>query len=208
MTDLPVPLWRERLRASNLRFTDAMKQAYLDTLEKTGRKNLACKAAGVSGPLAKRHADNDPEFAAAIADALDSYADTVHLAVQHRAIDGVESLIFQHGKLMMRPLLDEDGAPVRDDSGEIVMVPATELKYSDQLLKLEAQRVDKGFVPTHKSEVEHTHKGGIMIAPAEMTPQQWMEAEKNRMIDEAKAAAEDALTLDLPALETVDMETQ
>lgn len=208
MTEAPPPLWRDRMRATNTHFTEAQKQTYIDTLAQTGRKNLAREAAGVSSRMLKRHLEADEEFKLAVEDALEAYTDTVHLEVQRRAIDGVESLIYQHGKLMMRPLVDSNGMPVKDEKGEAVMIPATEVKYSDTLLKLEAQRVDRSFVPTHKSEVDVTHKGGVMIAPQELTPQQWIEQEQQRMLDDARQTAEEAKTLDLPALPNGDFETE
>ncbi|MCH8830439.1 MAG: hypothetical protein IID45_12760, partial [Planctomycetes bacterium] len=76
---------------------------------------------------------------------------------RRRAIDGVVKLKFHNGQLIKIPLV-QDGKPVCDEAGAVVMVPYTEHAYSDVLLIF----LMKGAQP-EKYRERFDHRGNIDV---------------------------------------------
>lgn len=150
--------WRKKLQTSRLKFDDDQKAVYLEEFAKHGRKADAAKVAGVSFQTVGNHRENDPEFAEAEAAALEVY--------RSRLIDHHQTLLFE-GELHQR--FDKDGNLVE-----------SKRVYPIQLISMELKKHDQGY--REKQTVDLHHAGGVMVAPAEMTPEEWVKSqmEKNK----------------------------
>ncbi len=148
--------WRIKLRASMITFDDKAKEIYLDEFASHGRKKHAADAAGVSLHLVRSHLKNDPEFAKAHDEACESYRDQF---VEH-AVGNLAT----KGSPVMAATKDGTIYEVRRD-------------YPIPIVILELRRVD----PTYrdKQEIDITSGGSVLVAPAHMTPTEWV-ADQNR----------------------------
>lgn len=152
--------WRKKLRASMITFDDKAKEIYLDEFAKHGRKKHAADAAGVSLNLVRSHLKNDPEFAKAHDEACESYRDQfVEHAVGNLATKG-------------SPVM----AAAKDGDGNVTIYEQRR-DYPIPIVILELRRVD----PTYrdKQEIDITSGGSVLVAPAHMTPTEWV-ADQNR----------------------------
>lgn len=104
-----------------------MRALFLEELSKRGIVSDACKVIGIARQTAYQWRDQDAEFAAAWADALDRAIDTAEAAAWQRAVDGID-----------KPLIGRIG---KDQDGVIEVIK----EYSDTLLTLilKANRPDK-----------------------------------------------------------------
>jgi hypothetical protein len=161
--------WRKQIQASKLKFDDAQKGIYLNVLAKTGRKQQAADAAGVDVTTILRHRDNDPEFEAAVQRALGQYHDKVH-DLAYRLMDGIKEPIIG-GK----------------DKDEII---AHKVIHATNLLAMEMRRVNPEY--KERAEVEHTGGGGVLLAPAGITPQDFAKAEEERNKGKTEPGVEDS----------------
>lgn len=110
------------------------ERAFLAALRDTGNVRASCEAAQVDSAVVYRFRQDDADFAAAWATALDEAADLLELEARRRAYEGVRRLRFDRGRPIMVPLLDAEGQPVLDSTGNVQMVPYVEHEYSDTLL--------------------------------------------------------------------------
>ena len=83
-------LWSQPKRKDNVVFGDREKRIFLIKLATTGRRALAAAHAGVSGTTARKHAQFDPVFAAAIQEATDYFRDILVGEMYRRGVEGYE----------------------------------------------------------------------------------------------------------------------
>lgn len=164
-----------------VKFTDKRRETFLQGVRDLGRVNQAARAAGVSPQTVRNHRDDDRDFDALVAEALEDYAEKVRSEVYRRAIEGVPTMKFHQGLPVMKPVMDEAGNEYVDEDGKPLMEIYVERQYSDRLLELEAKRVDPAY--RDKSTVDMNVKGGVLVVPAPMSADEW---EGNTIEHEAK----------------------
>ena len=186
MTDahLPAPR-RDGLGPPNNHELDRpeTRELVLNELRATGRKNQSARAAGLCPQTVRTYLDLSEAFAAEYQVALDDYKDSIRAEVHRRGVEGWLEPVYQKGVRVLEPVLDEEGRVCRDAEGHIMYTPASIRKFSDRLLELEAKRVDPEY--RDRRQVDHTVKGGVMVAPEEQTPEDWV-AEQARLNDERR----------------------
>lgn len=124
----------------------AKKAAFLAEYRKTGNISSSAEAAQVERGTIYDWERADPEFAAGMATALDTYVDKMEKEADRRAVDGVEEPIYQDGRLV-----------------------GTKQRYSDTLLmfRLNGLRPEK-YVRRQKTELTGAGGGPIeTVAKAE-----------------------------------------
>jgi hypothetical protein len=110
------------------------REPFLEALRQYGVVTYAAEQAGVTRPETYKARERNAEFAAEWDAAMEEATDRLEKEAQRRAVEGVRRLKFAYGAPIMVPLLDEEGIPVKDEKGEVVMVPYIEREYSDTLL--------------------------------------------------------------------------
>lgn len=137
--------WRTVVRFSRRKFdNDWAKQVFLETYQKWGRIGEAAAAAGVSTQTVRKACEDDEEFAEAVMMAEEAYREKLIAHHQDLVFNGTEKITY--GK-----------------DGQVV---AREQIFPIRLIELELKKHDKGY--REKQEVDITHKGGVLVAPAEM----------------------------------------
>lgn len=174
----PKATWRKTLQknqdtADNIKFDDQAKQIFLDCLKKTNLKQRAADKAEVTMKTVNRHKDNDPEFAEAYQAALDHYKDDFVGHHWNLARNGTT-----------RKRFDRDGNVVEQWK-----------EYPIQLIVKELQKLDPAYRDKQTIDMNNTSQG-IMLAPAEMTPEDWIKAQEAK---NASKAAPDSTKQDKPA---------
>ena len=154
--------WRRKMQQRRLKFDDRAKEVYLDVLARTGRKGLAAEAAGVAPQTVNNHIDNDPDFAESVEIAHETYSNHVVSKIEREALEG-----------HTQPIFDKDGREI----GEKRI-------FETQLRLAMLKRFDTAY--KERSEVDVNHGGGVLVAPAEMTPDEWVEAAR-KMREEQEA---------------------
>ena len=143
--------WRRKLQTSKLKFDDDQKNVYLAEIGEHGMKGRAARKAGVATATVGRHRENDPEFAEREAEALDDYRDRI---VSH------------HRNL----LLEGEITRKYSKDGELIEEKHT---YPIRLIELELKRVDPSY--REKQQIDlNAQGGGVLVAPADKTPEQWI----------------------------------
>lgn len=137
--------WRAVVKFSRRKFdNDFAKGRFLEQYARWGRIGEAAAAAGVSTQTVRKAMEDDEEFAEAVMIAEEAYREKLIAHHQDLVFNGTEKVTY--GK-----------------EGQIV---ATERIFPIRLIELELKKHDKGY--RDKQEVDITHKGGVLIAPAEM----------------------------------------
>jgi hypothetical protein len=143
--DLKTGDWRTVVRFSRRKFdNDWAKQVFLETYQKWGRIGEAAAAAGVSTQTVRKACEDDEDFAEAVMMAEEAYREKLIAHHQDLVFNGTEKITY--GK-----------------DGQVV---AREQIFPIRLIELELKKHDKGY--REKQEVDITHKGGVLVAPAEM----------------------------------------
>lgn len=168
VTNVPVDQsnWRKKLQTSRIKFDDEQKDIYLKHLAETGLKGASANKVGVSLLTVKNHRENDPDFMDAYEQALEDYRD--------RVVDHHTNLIFE-GELKKRYNKD----------GDLVEETRT---YPIRLIELELKKVDPSY--REKQQIEVAHAGGVLVAPAEMTPNDWIEHQASEGEDKPRPELE------------------
>ena len=142
--------WRVKLQQARLKFDDPAKRVFLKEYAEHGLKGKAAKAAGVCTATIKVHSLNDPEFAEAMQEAAVEYRDKIVGHATKLALEGTEIKRFNR-------------------SGDLL---EQRKEYPIRLIELELKRVEPGY--RDKQTIDVQHGGGIMVAPAAMTPEEWV----------------------------------
>lgn len=136
--------WRSFIRMSRIKFDDEAKARFLNEYRKWGRMGESAAAAGVSKQTVRKALEDDEDFAEAVMAAEEEYKD---------------KLISHHQDLVFNGTTKES----YDRNGQLV---SREQIFPIRLIELELKKHDKGY--REKIEQEITHKGGVLVAPAEM----------------------------------------
>ncbi|HEX5269601.1 MAG TPA: hypothetical protein VFW33_03890 [Gemmataceae bacterium] len=138
------------------------ERKFLAELRRSGNHSAAARAAKIDRTVPYKARQDDPDFAAAYADAMDEACDGLELEARRRACDGVDEPTIYQGELC-GTWVDPDGNVVTKDTPGARLVPLTVKKYSDQLLLalLKAHRPEK-FKDNVKLEHTGTGKGGAI----------------------------------------------
>lgn len=149
--------WRRSLRPDQIKFDDEMKGRFLEQILVHGKRALAAQAAGVSMQTVRNHMKIDPEFAELFDQALQERADRVTRQIEEEALEGFEEPIF-HAK-----------------TGELL---GTKRVYETPIRLAILKRYD----PEYKDRSESTVVGaiGVLVAPAQMSPHDWIAQEQMR----------------------------
>ena len=143
--------WRAMVRTSKVKLTDEQKDVFLTEYAQTARIAASAFAAGVCVQAIHNHAKNDPEFMEAWVNAKQVYADTIRRHAHYVAVEGTDE-----------PLI---GGQFKD---QIVAYKRT---YATNILAMEMRRTDPEY--KDRAEVDVNMKGGVLVTPAQLTPQQW-----------------------------------
>ena len=143
---------------------------FLDVYRKTGNQTEALRLSGLRRADVAARLRDDPDFVQAFEDARLEASDLLEAEARRRAVDGVEDLVVQGGRVVYqtgpdgRVLLDELGQPV----------PVVKRLYSDRLLEtlLKANAPEKF---RENLKVDHAVTGGVLLlsAKAPATEEEW-----------------------------------
>jgi hypothetical protein len=136
--------WRTYIRMSRVKFDDEAKARFLDEYRKWGRMGESAAAAGVSKQTVRKALEDDEDFAEAVMACEEEYKDKLIAHHQDLVFNGQEKISY-------------------DRNGQIV---SKEQIFPIRLIELELKKHDRGY--REKIEQEITHKGGVLVAPAEM----------------------------------------
>lgn len=131
---------------------DEMKQRILEELADHGRLGTACRKNSITMQTIKKHIEKDPEFGRAVMEANEAYKDKLIAHHQNLVFNGTQRVNY-------------------DRNGNIV---SEETIYPVRLIELELKKHDEGY--RDKKEVTMNVSGGVMVAPPEMSMEDW---EKN-----------------------------
>ncbi len=147
--------WRRKIQQSRIKFDDNAKLVFLDAFRINNLKMRACDAAGVALTTVNEHLKNDPDFAAAYDEAVQSWRDyVVDKAIVKIALEGIP-----------RRRLDANGVVIEEWT-----------EHPVPLLSMELKRVDHGY--REKATLDVVSGGGVLIAPAHMTPEDWKDQQR------------------------------
>ena len=159
----PEATWLDSLVKGRIKFDKQAKQIFLDSYKKTGLKGRAAEKAEVTMKTVDRHKENDPDFAEAYKQAEAYYHDDF---VNH------SWNLARHG--IVRRRFDRAGNIVEES-----------VEYPIRLIELELKKIDMGYRDRQSIDLTQTSVGAL-LAPATMTPEDWMEAQKAK--NESKEA--------------------
>jgi hypothetical protein len=143
---------RYKLVPQTSKFTDETKAIILAEVAEHGRLGTACRKAGVTMASARKYVTKDPEFGLLFAEALEAYKDRLITHHQDLVFNGTTKVNY-------------------DRNGGIV---SEEKVYPIRLIELELKKHDEGY--RDKKEMNVNVRGGVLVAPAEMSMEDW---EKN-----------------------------
>jgi len=126
------------------KFREREKEIVVQELARHGRIGAAARAAGVTISTVKKHVGKDANFAECVAEAIEVYRD---------------KLINHHQRLVF----EGEQKRTYDREGNLISV---ETRYPVRLIELELKKHDAGY--REKQEISHEHKGGVVVAPAEL----------------------------------------
>jgi hypothetical protein len=138
-------------------FDTRRQNIYLTALAKAGRKIRAAEAAGVSMNAVADARGRVEGFREAEELAVEIHVEWMEEQVDIMAFHGIEEPVFQGGELV-----------------------GHKLRFSERLaeLRLKAEAPQK-YRDNFKLEVEH--KGGVLVAPARLSPVEWAQQEADRL---------------------------
>ncbi len=142
--------WRKEVRRRDIKFDDDQKQVFCDTLaENGGLLGRAAEAADTTMRTVNKHRDADPEFDKQVDDAL----------LKHR-----DNIVGHHLKLVF-----EGEVTKRYKDGELIEEKHT---FPIPLVTMELKKVDPAY--RDKQTIDLNQTGGVIVAPADMSPQEWI----------------------------------
>lgn len=133
-----------KLLSDTNKFDAEAKDVVIDEIARHGRIGAAARAAGVTIGTVKRHVKEDKNFAECMGEAIEVYKDKLLAHHQDLVFNGEQKMTY-------------------DREGRII---STETRYPVRLIELELKKHDPGY--RDKQEIHHEHRGGVMVAPAEV----------------------------------------
>jgi hypothetical protein len=146
------------------KFDDEKKARVVEELALHGRIGTAARKAGVCTSTVKKHVERDPEFGRMVMEAVEAYKDKLITHHQNLIFDGQEKVSY-------------------DRNGNIVSV---EKNYPIRLIELELKKYDEGS--RDKKEVNMNVRGGVLVAPAEISMDDWETKFAAKEIDDIEDA--------------------
>lgn len=140
---------RYKMMTDQFKINDDTKRIFLENLAEHGRTGTASRISGISHATIKKHIEKDPEFGQAVAEAMECYKD--------RLIAHHQNLVF-NGTL--KTTYGKDGAIVSEEQ-----------IYPIRLIELELKKHDEGY--RDKKDVTVSVRGGVLIAPATVSMEDW-----------------------------------
>jgi hypothetical protein len=140
---------RYRLVKRNNKFDEERQALFLEQIAEHGRPMTASKVCDVSMPRIREYAERNPEFAELYAEAMEAYKD--------RLLSHHQDLIFNG---MLKKSYDRNGNLVSEE--KIYPIP---------LIQMELRKHDEGY--REKREVTMDVKGGVFVAPAGLSAEDW-----------------------------------
>lgn len=140
--------WRLRM-TTGTKFDEIRRGIFLREMAEHGRKSTAAMAAGVSVTTANWAIKNEPEFSEAMAHCQLIYHDRIVAHHQDLLFNGVEKRRY-------------------DNKGTIIEITR---EYPIRLIELELKKHDDGY--RDKREINMNVSGGVLIAPAGLTIEEW-----------------------------------
>ncbi len=169
--------WRLRV-VTGTKFDEVRRGIFLREMAEHGRKSTAAMAAGVSVTTANWAIKNESEFNEAVAHCQLIYKDRVVAHHQDLIFNGIETHRY-------------------DSKGNLLQ---TTREYPIRLIELELKKVDDGY--RDKREVNMNVSGGVLIAPAGMTIEEW-ETNHGKTVDGEFTEAESAKNKEDGAIEII-----
>lgn len=160
-------------------YTPEQFELFFEHLARTGRPLFSAEAAKVSYSMIKLMASRNPKFAERMAACRMKFIELLEEEATRRAVEGDEVLVVQKGEVVFF-----NGQPV------------VEKRKSDRLLEF----LLKGAAPEKYRDgmnVNVTTTGGVMIAPADTTPETWINKENDRLAKLEKQEEEALVELGL-----------
>ena len=136
------------------------RELFLKNYTKTNNLSHSAALIGVSAAAIRKRRKKDKIFDRLCVQAEEQYADTVKSIFQELALSGTEKTTF-----------DRNGSVM---SIEKVIYP--------RLLELEMKRVDPTY--NEKKEIAHSVSGGVLVAPSEVSVEQWSKKYNDDNTDE------------------------
>ncbi|HEX5269979.1 MAG TPA: hypothetical protein VFW33_05810 [Gemmataceae bacterium] len=138
------------------------ERKFLAELRRSGNHSAAARAAKIDRTVPYKARQDDPDFAAAYADAMEEACDGLELEARRRAHDGVDVPVIYKGRLC-GSWVDAEGKEVASDAPGARFVPLVLKEYSDSLLLalLKAHRPER-FKDNVKLEHTGTGQGGAI----------------------------------------------
>jgi hypothetical protein len=177
----------------------------LEELRRSGVKAWASRVAGRSNSGFETLAKRDPEFRAAVEEAIEEASGRIENEAVRRAVEGVEEPVVSAGAL------------VKDDQGKVV----TKRVYSDNLLAIILRARNNAYKTKQYHEVKHQYQTGAayistddIMKLTESEQDQLLhllgriEVEKSGGDSSAQLAAEDAEFTEVEEGEELDPETE
>ena len=144
-------------------YTPEQFENFIAILARTGRPIYAARAAGIPHSIIKSLAGRNPKFAERMAEARAEFVELLEEEAVRRAVEGDEVFVVSKGEVVTL-------------KGQ----PLTEKRRSDRLLEFMLKGADPGKY-REGLNVNVTSTGGVMIAPAELTPETWINRENDRL---------------------------
>ena len=140
---------RYKMVIADMKFGEEAKASFLAEFAEHGRLGTAARKSGVTIKTVQRHIEKDPLFGQLVAEALECYKDRLIKHHQNLVFKGTEKVSY-------------------DRNGNIV---STERVYPVRLIELELKKHDEGY--RDKKDVTVQVKGGVLVAPAEISMEEW-----------------------------------
>lgn len=116
------------------RFTPAAKAQFIATVVATDNLSAALRAVGISRATLAKHLQEDPDFAAALAEAREEAADELEHVVRARAMSGTPKKLWHKGEPVIDPVTMEQAVEVEYNvARELALLKAAKPhKYRDR----------------------------------------------------------------------------
>jgi hypothetical protein len=149
-----------------------LKALFLESLRSDPSISRAVDHANISRGIVYKWREEDSQFAKDWDEALERTKDVARSSIYQRGIIGWLEPLVSNGQLVCeeKPLFGQDGNPVFDKRGKVVMIkgdPKMVRKYSDSLASLYA----KANLPEYKDKQQIEHSGSISGQVAVYLPQ-------------------------------------
>ncbi len=179
------------------------KPAYLKALSEVPVRLRAAEAAGIDRSTAYAHEKSDPEFAKAVAEAIEAGVDRAEQEAFRRAVVGFEEPVVDKGRLAyryeryVRKTKLDDGTEVEEEAFRPVLdaqgqpVPLTVRKHSDMLLSLVLKGRRKSV---YAERTELTSPDGSMSPAVDDASRSARAAQLLALAEKRKAASADDFT--------------